>query len=295
MRIISKFITAIILVLLSINIAEAKDGTEPIRVLIIDGQNNHNWKVTTPIMVRALKSSDIFDVSVTTSPAKGKDLSDWNPDFSQYDVLVSNYNGDLWPENVRNNFTKFVENGGGLVIVHAANNSFREWDDYNKMIGLGGWGGRTEKDGPYIYFTDCCLVKDTSAGRGGSHGSQHEFQVQIRDAQHPITKGMPLVWLHTKDELYDRLRGPAENMHILATAYSDPSTNGTGRHEPIMMTLNYGKGRIFHTPMGHADYSMKCMGFIATLQRGTEWAATGNVSIPLPDNFPTALKPASID
>jgi type 1 glutamine amidotransferase len=94
--------------------------------------------------------------------------------------------------------------------------------------------------------------------------------------------------MHTKDELYDRLRGPAEDLHILATAYSSPEFNGTGRHEPMLMTLQYGSGRVFHTALGHADYSMNCVGFVTTLQRGTEWAATGKVTIDVPDDFPTS-------
>ena len=101
-------------------------------------------------------------------------------------------------------------------------------------------------------------------------------------------KGLPPLWMHTKDELYDSLRGPAEDMHILATAYSAPEYDGTGRHEPMLMTLDYGNGRVFHTVLGHADYSMNCVGFVTTLQRGTEWAATGKVTIPVPDDFPTA-------
>ena len=91
------------------------------------------------------------------------------------------------------------------------------------------------------------------------------------------------------DELYDRLRGPAEKMHVLATAYSDKETGGTGRHEPMMMTIDYGQGRVYHTPMGHADYSMECVGFILTFQRGAQWAATGKVTLSdIPDDFPDA-------
>ena len=96
-----------------------------------------------------------------------------------------------------------------------------------------------------------------------------------------------MTWLHAKDELYDRLRGPAENMNVLATAYSAESQQGTGRHEPMILTVEYGKGRVFHTPMGHADYSQECVGFITTLQRGTEWATTGKVTMSIPDDFPT--------
>ncbi|MFM8705480.1 MAG: ThuA domain-containing protein, partial [Planctomycetia bacterium] len=156
---------------------------------------------------------------------------------------------------------------------------------YNPMIGLGGWGGRNEKSGPFVYYTaEGTLVRDSSPGPGGSHGPQAPFAVVVRDANHPITQGMPATWMHAKDELYDSLRGPAENMQVLATAFA-PKTN---RHEPIIMTIDYGKGRVFHTPMGHETYSMECVGFINTLQRGTEWAATGKVSLPIAADFPKA-------
>ena len=99
---------------------------------------------------------------------------------------------------------------------------------------------------------------------------------------------MPPRWMHTKDELYDRLRGPAKNMIVLATAFSDASTRGTGRDEPILWTVDYGDGRVFHTVLGHADYSMRCVGFITSLVRGAEWAATGKVTLPVPDDFPSS-------
>jgi type 1 glutamine amidotransferase len=184
-----------------------------------------------------------------------------------------------------------VKNGGGFVVIHAANNAFGDWPEYNEMIGLGGWGGRNEKSGPYVYVDEKGkVVRDSAAGSGGHHGPQHDFQVIVRDAEHPITKDMPRAWLHVKDELYDLLRGPGENMHILATAYADKAQGGSGRHEPMIFTVDYGKGRVFHTPMGHADYSMECTGFITTLLRGTEWAATGQVTQPIPDDFPTEDK-----
>jgi type 1 glutamine amidotransferase len=134
-----------------------------------------------------------------------------------------------------------------------------------------------------------------SPGYGGHHGQQHKYQVQIRDDEHPITQGLPPIWMHTQDELYDSLRGPAQDMHILATAFSSPEFEGTGHHEPVMMTLVYGRGRVFHTVLGHADYSMKCVGFVTTLLRGTEWAATGEVTIPAPENFPTADATSAIE
>jgi uncharacterized protein len=180
--------------------------------------------------------------------------------------------------------------GGGCI---AANNAFGDWKEYNEIIGLGGWGGRNERHGPYVYFKDGKLVRDDRPGGGGHHGPQHPFQVVVRNSDHPITRGMPKAWMHAQDELYDRLRGPAENMTVLATAYADPGKGGSGRDEPMIFVLQYGKGRVFHTPMGHADYSMKCVGFITTLARGTEWAATGKVTIPIPEDFPTAEEVSS--
>ncbi|HEV3022903.1 MAG TPA: ThuA domain-containing protein [Pirellulales bacterium] len=267
-------------------LASTASAEPQLKALIVDGQNNHDWKATTPLLKKHLEDSGLFKVDVATSPG-GEDLGGFEPKFAHYQVVVSNYNGAAWPTDTQDALVAFVRGGGGLVIVHAANNSFPEWKEYNEMIALGGWGGRNEKWGPYVRFKDGKFVRDTSPGGGGSHGSQHAFQVVIRDGKHPITAGLPAAWLHAPDELYDRLRGPAENLNVLATAYSDPSTGGTGEHEPMIMTVEYGKGRVFHTPMGHSPDAMRCVGFIVVLQRGAEWAATGKVTQKsVPDDFP---------
>jgi catechol 2,3-dioxygenase-like lactoylglutathione lyase family enzyme len=114
------------------------------------------------------------------------------------------------------------------------------------------------------------------------------FQVTAREPEHPILKGLPPVWMHAPDELYGTLRGPGKNMTVLATAHSDPKNAGTGHDEPILMALNYGKGRVFHTVLGHDATGLSCVGFITTFQRGTEWAATGKVTQKAPAAFPTA-------
>ena len=273
--------------------AEILPGKKAYKVLIIDGQNNHrNMVEGTALMKGYLEETGMFTVDVMTTPKKGENMDGFNPDFSKYDVVLSNYNGNSWPEATNTAFEKFVKNGGGVVVVHAADNSFPGWKAYNQMIGIGGWEGRNEKSGPYVYFNEEKkeIVKDTTKGIGGSHGSQHEFIVKTRKTNHPIMKGLPTEWLHQKDELYDRLRGPGENMEVLATAYSPVEQRGSGRNEPMLMTLKYGKGRIFHTTLGHENYSQKCIGFITTLQRGTEWVATGKVTQSVPENFPSKEK-----
>jgi len=259
---------------------------EKLKVLIIDGQNNHNWRGTTPLMKSILEDAGIFTVDVATTP---DDLAGFHPRFSGYHCILSNYNGGDWPEETRRAFVDYMKGGGGLVVVHAADNSFPSWKEFNEMIALGGWGGRNEKWGPMAHWEGGKIVLDDSPGAGGTHGPQHAYQIVIRDKSHPITAGLPERWMHLPDELYSKLRGPARNMHMLATAFADPEKGGTGRHEPALFTVRFGKGRVFHTILGHDVQQMYCMGFVFTLQRGTEWAATGKVTLTeVPWNFPTA-------
>lgn len=292
-------------------------AAEKIKVLLVDGQNNHAWQETSPLLVSILEKSGRFEVTVSTSPAaapkaprapqkpddaaKAKFAAEmkaweaevaahkkestaaweaWKPDFGAHDVVVSNYNGETWPEPVRAALETYVKGGGGFVSVHAANNSFPEWAAYNEMIGVGGWGGRSELSGPYLRKREGKWTLDPTEGRGGSHGKQHEFVVEIQDDSHPIVKGLPSKWLHAQDELYDRLRGPAKRVTVLGAAFSAEETGGSGEWEPLLMVIPYGEGRVFHTALGHSTVSMGGLGFQETLKRGVEWAATGSVTFP---------------
>ena len=272
-----------------------KPPQKRIKALIVDGQNNHNWKATTPLLKATLEQSGRFAVDVATSPSSKEELAAFAPKWADYDVVVSNYNGQLWPEAARASFSEYVRGGGGFVSVHAADNAFPNWKDYNLMIGIGGWGRRSEKSGPYVRWRDGEIVRDTGPGRGGSHGRRHEFALDVRDPEHPVTKGLPARFLHCADELYDRLRGPAQNLTVLATAFSDTKTGGSGEHEPLLMAIDFGKGRCFHTALGHDPTAIKCVAFQVTLVRGAEWAATGAVTTQVPESFPGAQKVAVRD
>lgn len=287
-----------------------------IKVLIIDGQNNHGvWPMSTIMMKQYMEETGLFTVDIARSnfiwksenkkeylslagigerTVSKKPISDpkFCPKFKKYDVVVSNFGWKAanWPEKTQKAFEKYMKKGGGFVSVHAADNSFPKWTAYNQMIGLGGWGKRSEKDGPYVYYTnEGELVRDNTPGGSGAHGPKNEIPITIR-AEHPITKGMPKVWLTTKDECYAKLRGPAENLTILATGKDASGKAPTDRHEPVLMVIEYGKGKIFHTTLGHDEFSFESVGFQVSFLRGVEWAATGKVTQEIPSDFPTSNK-----
>jgi type 1 glutamine amidotransferase len=289
MKSIAPGLIAVALVVVLAGMAPLAVAAEPaMKALIIDGQNNHNWPATTPLLKKALDDSGLFAVEVATSPPGGEDLSTFKPDFAAYDVVVSNYNGALWSDETQKALVDYVRGGGGLVVVHAANNAFPEWPEYNDMIGLG-WRGADYGDRVTLDDQGQIVRTHKGEGPGAGHGPQHAFAIDVRDQDHPVTKGMPASWMHAADELYHGQRGPAQNMRILATAYSSKDQGGTAEHEPIIWVIPYGEGRVFTTVMGHSPECMHCVGFIVTLQRGAEWAATGKITQEaLPEDFPTS-------
>ena len=317
-------------------------GQDKIQALIIDGRNNHDWETTTDALRAILDSTGRFEVLASTAPElklparprppaadapeeqKSKFLEfsrayseiekpakdafrdqwqKWRPDFAAADVVILNYNGDEWSADTKAAFVNFVKEGGGVVAVHAANNAFRNWSEFNETIGLG-W-----RPAP---FGKCVKINpntgepffDKAAGNSG-HGSKHAFQITVRKPDHPIMRGLPETWMHGRDELYHNMRGPAKNLTVLSSAFSDPKQRGTGQHEPITWEVAYGKGRVIVTSMGHfwrGDTDLEglhCVGFQTVFARSAEYAATGAVSMNIPSAFPdpdkvTSLSPKAV-
>jgi uncharacterized protein len=271
-------------------------ASAPLRVLIVDGMNNHDWPRLTRQLRHILMSSGLFQVEVSTTPPAAEPQSAWQawrPEFSRYDVVVNNFNGGhtkdgvRWPRQVEQGLEQYVERGGGLVIVHSANNGFLEWPAFNRMIGLG-W--RDRSFGPGLIVGEDRRIARIPPGEGlnPGHGPAHDFVIRVLDRRHPITRGMPEQWLHPHEQLTHGQHGPAERMHVLTYAWSKDSK----QNEPMDWVIPFGKGRVYTTMLGHTwkdedNPNVRCVGFQTLLIRGTEWAARAKVSYPIPADFPS--------
>ena len=292
-------------------------AADPIKVMLLTGRSSkyHSWEGTSAAIRQHLNDAGIFAVDTVTAPPPGSDLAGFAPNWSDYQAVVLDYDGEEWSEPTKKAFVDYIKNGGGLVTVHATNNSFAYWPEYLEITGLGGWGSskfydpqinpgdpvreksRDESWGPRVYWEGCEMVKDHSPG-STTHPARHDFLVTVRSPDHPITRGLPEMWLQPQDEVYSNMRGPAKNITILATGFADPSLkNASPHHEPLLFTVGYGKGRVVQNVFGHVGKTqdstaapVQSVGFIVTLQRSVEWAATGHVTQPVPADFPTAYK-----
>jgi uncharacterized protein len=291
-----KFRSAIaaILILCCLTACVRADEPAPIKTLIVDGaQQYHKYLETTPVLKETMEASGRFTVDVLTSTVPDGDDT-YRPAFEEYDLVVVNegFGASPWPRATEEAFEEYVAGGGGVVVYHAANNSWPDWEEYNKMSAVGGWGGRNESSGPYLYLNEEGEpVRDDSPGKGGGHGAQREYEIRVCQPKHPIMQGLPETFLHGPDELYAFLRGPAENVTILASAHSRLDNKGSGREEPMLMVIEYGEGRVFHTVLGHHVSQIQEGSFVTTLLRGAEWAATGEVTVPIPEDFPNQEYP----
>ena len=250
-----------------------------VRVLIVDGVNNHDWAAGTAGIRAALEEAGGFRVAVAT--VRAEDLEEWRPEFSKYDAVVSNFNGGhtdkgvAWPERVQREFESFVKGGGGFVSFHAANNAFLHWTAYNEMIGLG-W--RDPDFGAGLAVSDEGKVVTIPKGSGlkPGHPARGDFVVHVLEARHTVTRGLPAEWTQPMEQLTHGQHGPAEGLTVLTWAQSPVS----GQREPMDWVRRYGKGRVYVTMLGHtwkdeANPNLETKEFRRMLAQGVKWAATG--------------------
>ena len=265
-----------------------------IPVLIVDGFSNHDWRQTTTVTKWILEESGLFEVEVSTvSTDDSTKAAGWLPDFEKYKVVIQNTNNIdrprwRWPVQAEQALEKYVKNGGGFYILHSGNNAFSHWKEYDKMIGLG-WRPKT-----FGYALEIDAAKNIlrfPPGTGESTGHGRRFNAVINKLnRHPINSDFPDAWQTAYTEVYYFPRGTAENITVLSYAYDSATTH---RNWPVEWVVNYGKGRVYNSSMGHLwrgetyPPAYRCIGFQTTVIRATEWLATKKVTYPVPDNFPT--------
>jgi mono/diheme cytochrome c family protein len=271
-----------------VSAADAVGGK--IRVLLIGGQNNHDWRKGSDFHLALFaKHKHLVVEESNTPPAKApKEAWDaWKPVFTNHDVVVLNYNGEMWPDDVKAAFEKYLNEGGKAMPLHAANNSFTGWNGYEQAVGLL-W--RHKEFGASVFFDAAGKIQreEKGQGQGASHGKQYDWKMTVRDTTNPITAGMPVNWIHRWDELYHGQRGPAEKLNILLSAASEKDKGGTGRDEPIVWWVPVGKGKMLTNVMGHVGDTacLSCVGYQTVLLRSIEWLAKGSCTTPIPADFP---------
>ncbi len=264
-----------------------------IPVLIVDGFSNHDWKQTTKLTRWILEESGLFNVDVSTIPMDSTERANWLPEFAKYSVVVQNTNNinqpELrWPLPAEKSLEKYVASGGGLYILHSANNAFPHWAEYDKMIGLGwrpaavGYALEIDRDKEIIRY-------QPGEGESTGHGERFNALIQVF-TKHSINQNFPDRWQTANTEVYYFPRGPAENLTVLSYAYDSTSTHRTW---PVEWLVAYGEGRVYNSSLGHLwvgetyPEAYRCVGYQTTMVRATEWLAKGKVTYPVPKNFPT--------
>lgn len=276
--------------LVSVALTARAATSADIKVLLIDGFSNHDWQRNTEMIKSILAKSGKFDVTVSTVPATNT-ATVWRPDFSSHDVVIQTCNNisskTQWPEQVQHDLESFVQNGGGLFIYHSANNSFPEWPEYDKMIGVG-W--RNKNHGFALTIDENSNTIRIPPGEGGntSHGARIDAVI-TRLGDHPIHAGLPQKWMAADIEVYRYVRGSAENLTVISYAM-EPKT---GLNFPIEWVVSYGKGRVYNSTFGHvwkdqdAPEGVRCTGFQTILVRALEWLAGKDIDGLVPSDFPT--------
>jgi uncharacterized protein len=284
-RIPMLFLSLVVAFVAAIPPSSAHSQAPPMRVLVLTGQDNaHDWDANSSRIIENLAGWGIRDVE-RQAMRSDEDWRNWTGDYSAYDLVVLMYYTANAPTEPIQALADHVAGGGSIVVVHSALAGLTGHEAFDRMIGVG-WRGADYGSSLAFGDTGERIVRAPGEGRGASHPPLMDFTVHARDREHPIMQGIPDVWMQAHDELYYHLRGPVGEMHVLAT--SQPPN---GDHAPILWTIRHGDGRVFVTTLGHHLPSVESLGFMTTLVRGMEWAATGQVTTPVPANFPGADAP----
>lgn len=212
------------------------------RILLVTGQDypGHPWKLTAPALAREIGKDSRLEVVTVEDP----NFLD-SEALDRYDAIILHFMNWEQPspgEKARENLRRFVGKGGGLVLVHFACGAWQDWPGFSELAGRA-WDPKLRP-----------------------HDPRGVFKVNIADGDHPVTRGLKA--FDADDELYTCLAGSSP-IHVLASARSSVD----GRDYPMAFVLNHGKGRVFHSVLGHDLKAITIPGVAGLYRRGTAWAA----------------------
>lgn len=134
-------------------------------------------------------------------------------------------------ERLKGNLVEFVRSGKGLAGTHSATDTYKNWKEYNDMMG----------------------------GAFDGHPWHEEVPVRILAPDHPLNKVFAGQGFTVRDEIY-QFRGdtaqPSERRMLLSLASDWPGLSKGKRQDgfyPISWISRYGDGRVFYCSLGHRD------------------------------------------
>ncbi|MGC8862200.1 MAG: ThuA domain-containing protein [Armatimonadota bacterium] len=209
--------------------APPSEPVQKIKVLMEVGGPYHDNPALYDMLKKRLEGTRQFVLDVTDNRDEMA-----QPAISKYDVVLIYTTSGALTEAQEKGLTGFVENGGGVVGIHSATDSFKNSDAYWKLM----------------------------CGQFAGHGSG-TFKVKITGKSHPIVKGMSA--FEITDETYVHKWHPESKPIVLMRREED--------NEPVSWVQYYGKGRVFVTGLGHGKPAWENPAFQEMVERALLWAA----------------------
>jgi type 1 glutamine amidotransferase len=240
--------------------AEAqKMAPEGAKALLLSGgkRQHHGYRDQALYLSALLENTGRYQITICEDAAILETSA-----MEKYDLLI--VNADRRDDEFK--FTRsqqeaifnYVRRGHGYVSLHAADNAARDWlPEWKEMLG-----------GVFSHFG----LPDGKYYKGS-------FTVKIIDTSSSITRGLKDFKL--TDELYYHVQMMPDVQPLAAIEYQDVAW-------PVAWTRIYGKGRVFHTVLGHRDFGpekddpLRNPDLGRLVVQGIDWVAAGRPSAARP-------------
>jgi type 1 glutamine amidotransferase len=159
-------------------------------------------------------------------------------DYQRFDAITFYTSGN--PPIHRPGLLQWLKQGGALIGIHSATDSFRHDIKREGVMTTHGWPEYTQIMG----------------GAFSGHGPGHKkVTIKIEDPDHPATEMLGEEWV-IADEIYQHSRISRDNIHVLMSIDKEKTNLEEQRMKPegdypLAWTNTYGKGRVFYAGLGH--------------------------------------------